>query len=264
MTRQKDQKRLVRSRMQKTGEAYTTARAHILSKAQPRPRPAPPRELAALAGTSDRTIAAKTGRTWQEWVRVLDVDGAAAWPHRHISALLHTKYGVADWWAQTVTVGYERIKGLRVHGQRRDGGYEVGKSRTFGVPVALLFEAWASDATRRVWLDGLDTRVRTATASKSMRLQWPDGTIVAVWFSAKGEQKSAVAVAHTILRDKGAADDAKRVWADRLDALASLLGGSRSGSPRADRTVQHAGSWQGMTPTLTPPLRSEVPGCRTM
>ena len=35
----------------------------------------------------------------------------------YIAEYVHTKYKVADWWTQTVTVGYERIKGLRARGQ---------------------------------------------------------------------------------------------------------------------------------------------------
>ena len=32
MTRDKDRKRIIRSRMKKTGESYTAARAHVLAK----------------------------------------------------------------------------------------------------------------------------------------------------------------------------------------------------------------------------------------
>ncbi len=123
MPRDKDRKRIIRTRMEKTGESYTTARAHVISKTREKAQPAPRVDHAALAGMSDQSVAAKTGHTWQEWVRLLDADEAAAMRHRDIAALVHGKHGVGDWWAQTVTVGYERIKGLRDLGQRRDGAY---------------------------------------------------------------------------------------------------------------------------------------------
>jgi hypothetical protein len=228
VTRDKDRKRIIRSRMKKTGESYTAARAHVISQSHVKQPPAPRVDHAALAGMSDDAIAAKTGRTWQDWVRVLDADGAASLPHRDIAALVHERHRVGDWWAQTVTVGYERIKGLRDRGQRRDGRYEAGKSRTFKVPVKTLFDAWADHAKRRRWLDRVGVAVRTATAPKSMRLQWPDGTIVVVGFTPKGNAKSAVAVVHTKLRDRAASDEAKQFWTDRLEALASMFGSSRS------------------------------------
>jgi hypothetical protein len=209
--------------MKKTGESYTAARAHILSKPKDKQPPARATDHAALAGMSDEKIAAKTGRTWPEWVRVLDAEQAATMRHRDVAALVHEKYHVGDWWSQMVTVGYERLKGLRDRGQRLDGAYEASKSRTFNVPVKTLFSAWADAATRRRWLDGLEPVVRSATAPKSIRLKGPDGTIVVGWFLAKGRAKSTVAVAHTKLRDRAALDKAKKYWRERLDALETLF-----------------------------------------
>jgi hypothetical protein len=234
MPRDKDRKRIIRARMKKTGESYTAARAQIISKRQPRtagpaeaghyvPKAATAVDYASIAGMSDDAVAAKTRHTWREWERLLDADNAAAMSHREIAALVHEKHGVGSWWTQMVTVGYERIKGLRDRGQSRSGGYDVSKSKTINVPVGVLFAAWADGAARQRWLGDAAPKVRTATAPKSMRLSWTDGTIVAVGFLAKGSTKSLVAVAHTKLPDKAAADRAKKYWAERLDALASHL-----------------------------------------
>jgi len=223
MPRDKDRKRIIRERMKKTGESYTAARAHVLSNTSTDRPAAPVRDLGALAGMTDAAVAAKTGRTWRQWVDALDADGAAAMTHRDIAAMVHGKHQVGDWWAQTVTVGYERIKGLRERGQRRNGTYEASKSRTFDVPVSTLFDLWADDVTRRRWLGNVKEAVRTAKRPKSVRLGWPDGTIVVVGFLPKGRGKSVVALTHTKLRDRAASDDVKRFWSDRLDALGSLL-----------------------------------------
>ena len=233
MPREKDLKRLVRTRMKKTGEAYTTARAQIVKRRKPaspspaksaQPAMAPDsRPLAELAGTSDATIKEKTGCTWDRWVYVLDKRGAADMSHREVAALISDTYKVDGWWAQMVTVGYERIKGKRMKGQRLDGTHEASKSRTFDVPVEKLFRAWENAKVRRKWLDGAPVTVRTATAPKSMRLGWPDGGIVAVWFTAKGDSKSNVAVAHTKLPDKETADRMKQFWGERLGALGEVL-----------------------------------------
>ena len=235
MPREKDLKRLVRARMKKTGEAYTSARAQILKKGK---RTAPnavtrssrltptagpsPAEYAGLAGMADAVVKEKTGRTWEEWVKTLDKHNAAELPHRDIAVLVHETYKVREWWTQTVTVGYERIKGLRARGQRRNGTYEANKSRTFNVPVMTLFNAWADPTIRRRWL-GVDVKVRTATAPKSVRLAWTDGSIIAVGFTPKGTSKSQVALAHVKLPDREAVDRTKRYWTERLEALAKEL-----------------------------------------
>jgi uncharacterized protein YndB with AHSA1/START domain len=225
MPRNKDLKRLVRGRMDKTGESYSTARAQITKKAARKAVPtkaAPAIDYATLAGKSDAVIKTQTGRDWTQWTRALDRDGAAQMRHRDIATLVHEKYEVRDWWAQTVTVGYERIKGLRSIGQRRDGLYEAAKSRTFTVPVATLFDAFANARTRKRWLPET-VKVRTAAPPKTMRIGWDDGTIVVLGFTDKGKGKSAVAVQHGKLADRAAVERMKKLWGDRFDALAEIL-----------------------------------------
>jgi hypothetical protein len=238
MPRHKDLKRLVRARMSKTGESYTAARAHVLAKSSATPRTtalraaesrktsvsrAPRPNYAELAGYSDDVLRAKTGCTWERWVGVLDYFGADKMVHRDIAALVHKKFKIEGWWSQAVTVGYERIKGLRARGQRRDGSYEANKSRTYNVPVETLFAAWADARKRGRWLDGEIGKVRTSTAAKSMRLDGRERSIVAVGFWPKGPSKSAVSVQHTKLRDQETATKLKKYWGERLDALRDVL-----------------------------------------
>jgi hypothetical protein len=214
---QKDFKRLVRDRMTKTGESYTAARLQLLKKNAPAPAP----NYAALAGMSDAAITSKTGRSWAEWVRVLDRERAAEKPHREI-ALFVSSLGTPDWWTQTVTVGYERIKGLREKGQRRDGGYEVSKSRTFNVPVKTLFDAFANARKRKRWLESTFT-IRSTALLKRMRVTSTDNTVVQVGFFPKGPGKTAVAIQHQKLADRAAVDATKKAWTERFDRLSGIL-----------------------------------------
>jgi hypothetical protein len=234
MTSQKDFKRLVRARMQKTGESYTAARAKLLAKparsrttkrasATKTPATKPPAEYAKLAGMSDAVVKEKTGCQWDRWVKSLDRNGAAEMPHREIVALVQTKYKVGDWWAQMVTVGYERIKGLRARGQRRDGSYEATKSRTFDVPIAALHHAFADAATRRKWLADTSATVRTSTPPKSIRLGFDDGSIVAVGFTSKGDARSMAALSHAKLKSKDEVEAVKNKWGEWFDRLVEVV-----------------------------------------
>lgn len=216
MTRQKDLKRLVRARMKKTGESYTSARSRLTQKSSEPP------DYAKLAGMSDDVIKEKTGCTWEKWVKSLDYHGAEKMSHREIAALVSQKYKVPSWWTQTVTVGYERIKGLRARGQRRDGSFEATKSKTFNVPIDDLYDAWASATKRKKWLNDARVRIRTATKPKSIRIDWNDA-IIAVGFYQKGNGKSSVAVQHAKLDSREAADEMKRYWSARLDELNDFL-----------------------------------------
>jgi hypothetical protein len=231
MPRNKDFKRLVRARMKKTGEAYTSARSQILKKPKAKPTSrlaaalssARTMEYAALAGMSDASIKAKTGCNWERWVKALDHSGAEKMSHRDIAAMVAKTWKTDGWWAQTVTVGYERIKGLRARGQRRDGSYEATKSRTFDVPVTALYDAWADKRVRDRWLSDANVKVRTATAPKSIRLGLADGSIVAVGFLPKGKTKSSVALSQMKLPDRETANRLKQYWSEQLDALGEVL-----------------------------------------
>jgi uncharacterized protein YndB with AHSA1/START domain len=224
MPANKDVKRLIRTRMRKTGESYTAARAQLLKrKASPRVVPvAPPADYARLAGMSDDAVKAKTGCTWERWVSALDRHGAAGLPHREIAQLVRDKYKVGDWWAQMVTVGYERIRGLRAIGQRLDGTYEASRSRTLPVPVRDLFRAFKDTRTRRRWLD-VPVTIRTATRDRSVRMGWNDGTVVLASFTPKDKARTVVSIQHMKLADRAASDRLKAFWGERLEALATRL-----------------------------------------
>lgn len=204
MPKQKDLKRVVRARMEKTGESYTAARLQIIKKKDV--------DFAEVAGMSDAAVQKATGRTWAEWVRTLDEAGASSKPHREIVSIVNA----GSWWSQMVTVGYERIRGLRDKGQRRGGGYEAGKSRTFQVPLKRLFAAFKKSLPPNATL-------KSATPNKRIRIAWDDGTVVEALFTAKGETKSAVAVTHQKLPDKTASDKMKSWWGERLTALGESI-----------------------------------------
>lgn len=226
MPKQKDLKRRVRARMQKTGESYTSARAQVVRKKKPSAKAsAPPAaDYAALAGMSDDAVKAKTGKTWKQWVRVLDAVDAPTMVHRDIAAHLHEQHGVPGWWAQTVTVGYERIRGLREKGQRRGGGYDVNKSKTYPVPIADLYRAFGARVRKR-WLGDVGLRVKKATVEKSMRITWEDGTPLDVYFWEKGPAKSQVQLQHRAQPSKARADELRAFWTERLAALGAELRG---------------------------------------
>jgi uncharacterized protein YndB with AHSA1/START domain len=129
----------------------------------------------------------------------------------------------ALWWTQAVTVGYERIRGLRVVGQRRSGEFEAGKSKTFAVPVARVYRAFRDARLRRRWLGDVALTIRRATPNKTMRVTWTDATSVEVYFVPKGDRKCQVAVQHVRLPDRESADRMKAYWGERLTQLERVL-----------------------------------------
>jgi hypothetical protein len=222
MTRQKMFKQDVRTRMEKTGESYSEARRQLLAKAERKAEAASVEEYEPLM--SDEAIQRRTGKRWGEWFAILDSWGAADRKHKEIAAWLSEKHGVDGWSAQSLTVGYERARGLRAPGQRPGEGFSATASRTIAVPVKRLFEAFTDESVRERWLPDGELRERTSRSPKSARFDWEDGsTRVVVGFDAKGDAKSQVALQHERLPDAEAAEKMKAFWRERLSAIKELL-----------------------------------------
>jgi uncharacterized protein YndB with AHSA1/START domain len=222
MTRQKSFKQSVRARMEKTGESYSEARRQLLAKAERRAESATVEGYEELM--SDEAIRRRTGKRWGEWFAILDASGAVDRKHGEIAAWLSEKHGVDGWSAQSLTVGYERARGLRASGERPGGGFSATASKTIAVPVERLFETFTDESERRRWLPDGNLRERTSTSPKSARFDWEDGsTRVIVGFEAKGDAKSLVALEHERLPDADSAEEMKAFWRERLTALKERL-----------------------------------------
>jgi hypothetical protein len=186
MTRRKSFKRLVRSRMEKTGESYTAARAMQLAAEESAAAEGPP------VATSDDAIRQRTGRGWEEWFDLLDEWRAPELPHREIARRVAAELGIDSlaWNAQVITVSYERARGLRAVGERSDG-FAVSAQRTVATPVERLFDAFVDPSLRRHWMPDDELRERTATKPNSARFDWAGGeTRVNVSFADKGERRA--------------------------------------------------------------------------
>ncbi len=174
------------------------------------------------ARMSDAAIKAKTGKDWQQWFEILDKAGATKMSHKEIAEYLYDGRGVPGWWSQTVTVTYEQERGLRKKHERPDG-YSVSASRTFEVPISVLYKHWSDEKLRKQWLKDKFI-IRKATVNKSMRITWSDNnTNVEVNFYSKGASKSQVAVQHSKLASSAQIERTRSQWKAALERLSSVL-----------------------------------------
>jgi uncharacterized protein YndB with AHSA1/START domain len=222
MTEHRSFKRLVRARMDKTGEAYTAARAALLQG----PEEASPTARGAVRlPTTDARMRERTGRGWEAWCDLLDDWGATARPRpevsRHVAGLLDLD--PLAWDVQAVVAGYELARGLREPGQQGDG-FRVTASRTIAAPAAAVFAAWVDPQRRAAWLGDLDLRERRATPPRRAGFDVGDGpTRVHLVVDVRPDGRSVVSVEHARLADAAEREDRGRFWRVRLDALKALL-----------------------------------------
>ena len=156
---------------------------------------------------------------------MLDEWGAVDQPHREIAGWLRDEHAVPGWDAQSITVSYERARGLRAVGEHADG-FAITASKTVAVPVERLFDAFLDPSLRERWLPEGKLRERTATRPKSARFDWDDDeTRVIVGFEAKGDAKSVVDLEHARLPNAAEAEQMKAFWRERVATLKEVLEG---------------------------------------
>ena len=215
MTTQRTFKRLVRSRMEKTGESYTAARAAAAAGDEP--------QRISLA-TSDETIRERTGRGWEEWFDLLDEWGAADKTHRETApgspaSRASTRWPGTPRRSPAATSGPAAAAQVGEH----EDGVTVTASKTVAVPVERLYDAFVDASLRERWLPGgalasgprrsrarpASTGARTAAASSGL--------------AAKGEAKRPRAKSYVRLADGEEAERMKAYWRDRVAGLKEVL-----------------------------------------
>ena len=179
----------------------------------------------AEPGVSDAAVQRATGKSWDEWFALLDAWQGTTHNHTEIARHVYETYGIDGWWAQNVTVGYERARGMRALHERPDG-FSMNASKTFPVPVERLFAAFVEPDERERWLEAVELRNRTNQPHKSARFDvLPGETRLAVTFVAKGPEKSAAQLQQERLAGAEEVARWKALWKEQLALLAAFLGG---------------------------------------
>lgn len=200
--------------MEKTGERYTTARKVLLEATPTRKR-----KWVSDPDISEDRLIETTGRGWDEWCDVI-----VGWPghvdgHTAIASYLETELDVGSWWAQGITVGYERITGLRLPFQMADRTFTAGKSKTIGIDSAVLRESLLDDQQRSALFGGEASDLRSKPESKVVRVAIGPG-VAQIALDPVADGRTKVSVAHEKLLTLDDVDKWKFFWTDWLEAIA--------------------------------------------
>ncbi|KIH96611.1 hypothetical protein LP52_23875 [Streptomonospora alba] len=160
-----------------------------------------------------------TGRTWDTWLRFMAGIGAPGLDHRTIALRVSEELaGTVDnpgWWAQSVTVAYERHIGRRVPGQRADGTFETSVSRSTKLGMRELMDAWvefAADDREVLDLVAADARVGGTEKRMTWRTKAADGSSVLVTSEPGKDGSASIVATRSGLASPEANAEAKARW----------------------------------------------------
>ena len=235
MTQANKLKQKIRSRAKKTGESYSTARRHVLNetdkKRTDRTKAAASKARTAKAtGTvSEARCIEKTGHGFDHWFGVLDKFKAPDKGHKAAAKHLLDDHKVSAWYAQSITVAYERARGLRDVNQSCSGDFQVSVSRVLPVSLDAATDAIGQKRRRQLWSaevestvrDDLDKalgekRIKRGPNAHALRYKTKDGTVE--WrLTAKDDAKSQLVVTASGLASRDAIEPQRARWKATLD-----------------------------------------------
>ncbi|MFH8250009.1 hypothetical protein ACH3VR_06550 [Microbacterium sp. B2969] len=165
----------------------------------------------------DDAMRAATGRDHAEWHALLDGAGAKGWSHAETARWLTEEQGVAAWWAQGVTIGYEQARKGRIPGQRADGTFSTQKAKT--IPGQRL-DALAAVGAALTARYGEPSGQNLAAALPIMRWRLADGTRLSASAGPENASGTPITIAQEKLPDQATAEAAKAAFSELLEEIA--------------------------------------------
>ncbi|MFP4311139.1 MAG: hypothetical protein ACLFS9_04050 [Nitriliruptoraceae bacterium] len=177
-----------------------------------------PRGWIADPGVAVEVVRERTGRDWDQWRTLID-----AWPghtdgHTAVARWLEHEHAIDGWWAQQVTVGWERITGRRLPNQLADGTFTAGRSATRSLDADAVRTRLLDDAGRAAIFPGMATELRSRPTSKNVRIGLPEG-VAEVSLATRSDGRVTVTIQHQKLPSPGSVTRWKAFWGEWLDGL---------------------------------------------
>ncbi len=178
----------------------------------------------------DEAVRKATGHGWDHWLALHDALAANDHTAR-VKRFQADHPEVGTWWAQMITVEWERRRGHRVVGQSCDGDFQVSCSKT--VPwtldetwdhiVSTPFVPGADWRPGAAWeVDGIGIEVRRVDPGQMLRWFWHDTdgkSTVEIHFQDKGD-KTTFTIRHHGLASAEARERYRRHWKASLELIA--------------------------------------------
>lgn len=213
---------------------------------------------------NEQTLEKATGCSKSEWYGIIRGAGKAEASHKEIADFLHEAHGVSRWWAQEITVEYEKHIGRRVLGQTQDGSFQIGVSKTISAPTGRVWNLLqsaegiglitsdpavdqrslpaeprpeSSNALASLQgqsADGIRVETTTFEPGSHVRMRWQRPgwqahSILQIRVIPKSETKTTLSFHHEKLPSRSDREELQLHWRRIAEQMAELLAGEDSG-----------------------------------
>ena len=189
-----------------------------------------------FAGKSDEAVKRATGKSWDEWFKILDSAKASKMVHKDIVKLLHGKGLIKKgkgwpanrsfnegWWVQSIVVGYEEKIGRRVVGQIADGNFSTSTSLTLEGTMDSVLKQWEKLVKGKTEFDKVkirgDSRISVTPKWRYWKADLIDGSKINTDISEKGTVKILLSVTHYKIKDKKSSEKWKVYWKEFVEKI---------------------------------------------
>lgn len=203
------------------------------------------KEIEKIGIISNKSILKNTGKSWLEWVQLLNKHGAMNMSHKEIVKLLKTRYKQNLWWQQQVAISYDIYVGRRIEGQNSKGKYSASPVKTIHKSSAKVWKFVTSSAGQKIWLGefadfpldkgssfeadgGYYGEVRTILKNKRLRLKWIESetekkSYLQIHVIARGTNKCMLIFQHDEIATAREKDKFKTQWKTALEQIAKAV-----------------------------------------
>lgn len=198
-----------------------------------------------IGSVKSASVEKHTGKSWSEWIAILQKAQAQNWPHREAKLWLKQKYKLSPWWQSGVAMGYEIFIGRRVEGRNEKGEYSLTVTKTLPASQKRAWKFISSPEGSEVWLKpfapfalkpkaayevdgGIFGEVRTMKAPLRARLTWQDenwekASVVQIHLMPRPGEKCMIGIQHEKLPSNALRDKMRAHWKAAATRLLEAL-----------------------------------------
>ena len=193
----------------------------------------------------DSSVKSATGKSLDDWFKIIAKNSGEHSTHKDIADFLHEQFEITYWWAQEITVLYEKDIGRRITGQTQGGLFQVGVSKTFQHPTDTVWGFLTSPKGLKLIVgddpdpgriedlegsspSGTSYKMTTYKPFSHIRMQWKlpywkSYSILQIRVTAKENSKTTLSFHQERLVDSDAREEMRRHWQETAEAMIRSL-----------------------------------------